>query len=935
MGKNYKLLILLLGISTIVFAGNNAFKAIDNQKLNQWIRITDDQNLDPKTYLNKYKAELGLSQNDNFEQYGLIEEGNGQNHYRYHQTYKNVKVEGSFYFLHTKNNKLHTANGRLVFGISGNENPAVDFKSALKIALDFYKAEPYWENPTLEALKQKIHNDPNASFFPEEELVWVDPKFKQDGKDYQLAWKLDLYLDMPGEHIIVFIDAQNGDIVHELEGCHSGNANGQAQTRYSSLQDIVTDSVSPGLYRLVDKSRNVDVITYDLNNSTNYGDSSHFEDADNFWDVTSNFNDGAYDAHWGTEMTMDYFFEKHGRNGFDNNGSALLSMVHYDVAFFNAFWNGLWATYGDGNNNPLTSIDVVSHEITHGVTGTSAGLIYQDESGALNESFSDIFGSAVEFYSGDPNASWIIGRSNFSLRSMSNPNSYQDPDTYLGTSWYTGSADNGGVHTNSGVQNFWYYLLVNGGSGNNDFGDAYSLNGLGMDKADSIAYRNLNIYLGPSSDHTFARQGALQAAEDIFGVCSNEYIETGIAWYAVGVGAHPLYDDFSALNSLSPNGGCALPNNATVAFEYLYQQSPCGSPLNAGDTVTLSYRLNNNPEISEEIILSANPINNQIYSHTFQTNADLTQSNTNEIEFKVVNSNDPKSNNNTFEKVVGSADELTGTFKVTMEKWFFPNGLDSFYIDNASRARAFPSIQNPSQGQWGLQFTAEEFDPAIWQEPSSPNDNFVLNQSNISKVCLCVDATSADSAKLKFDLKQTYSAYYDNAISPSIPPSLVSSFRVTVDGFRIGQEFHPTSYRSDPYVRHELSLSPFVGQNFQLCFEGQHFISGDDDSYSVSIGDNTFLDNIEIEMFQSTGLKELNAESINVYPNPAKDRLFVDHENSVEGLEFRILNIQGKEVKSGRLLNDEININQLKDGVYFLELFSENAFWRNRIVISN
>ncbi|RMF57727.1 MAG: T9SS C-terminal target domain-containing protein [Calditrichaeota bacterium] len=212
-------------------------------------------------------------------------------------------------------------------------------------------------------------------------------------------------------------------------------------------------------------------------------------------------------------------------------------------------------TYGDGDGvtfSPLVSIDVVGHEITHGVTEHSANLVYSYESGALNESFSDIFGEAIENYAAGSN-DWLIGDdidiSGNGIRNMSNPNEDGDPDTYKGTYWATGSGDNGGVHTNSGVQNFWFYLLTNGGSGVNDNGFSYNVSGIGLTKAAAIAYRNLTVYLTTNSNYSDAYLGALDAATDLYGAGSAEYNSVSDAWDAVGV------DDSNAGGGSNPGGG--------------------------------------------------------------------------------------------------------------------------------------------------------------------------------------------------------------------------------------------------------------------------------------------------------------------------------------------------------------------------------------------
>ena len=247
---------------------------------------------------------------------------------------------------------------------------------------------------------------------------------------------------------------RNNEIIHHVD------EPGTAHTAYSGEHEIIADSFE-GEYRLRDGTRGDGVRTFDMNTGTSYAGSEDFIDDDNDWNnVNPELDEYATDAHWGAEMTYDYFLEEHGRNSIDNTGFQLNSYVHFGVDFFNAFWDGSRMTYGDGNGGsitPLTSIDIAGHEVTHGLTTFSAGLIYYAESGALNESFSDIFGTAIERFARPDDHNWLIGEDiGTHFRSMSNPNSKSDPDTYFGDFWADlGGGDSGGVHTNSGVQNFW------------------------------------------------------------------------------------------------------------------------------------------------------------------------------------------------------------------------------------------------------------------------------------------------------------------------------------------------------------------------------------------------------------------------------------------------------------------------------------------------
>jgi hypothetical protein len=290
-----------------------------------------------------------------------------------------------------------------------------------------------------------------------------------------------------------------------------------------------------GNYRLRQYGRGGGIATYDAKNQTSYSLATDFIDDDTNFD--SNFGKAGVSVHWALEHTYDYYLNVLNRNSFDDNGGKMIAYAHFDNNWFNAQWDGSRMRFGDGTSNsiPLVSIDIVSHELSHGVTQYTASLIYQNEFGALNESFSDIFGTAVEFSALGSGANWFVGEGGARLRSMSNPNQYGQPDTYHGQSWYFGSDDNGGVHYNSGVQNIWYYLLSEGGSGMNDNGYSYNVTGIGIDAATKIAYGSLANYLIPTSEYDDARLGSIYAAQDLFGQNSTEFQSVIEAWNAVGV----------------------------------------------------------------------------------------------------------------------------------------------------------------------------------------------------------------------------------------------------------------------------------------------------------------------------------------------------------------------------------------------------------------
>lgn len=300
------------------------------------------------------------------------------------------------------------------------------------------------------------------------------------------------------------------------------------------------------------------------------------------------------DIHWGMQKTIDFYRSTFGRNSYDGNGSIVINIAFppKDDVLFPTMPNNAAAQhtfepyymfYGAGdwtNMYPVVDIDVMAHEFTHMVTSKNGngGLDYRGESGALNESFSDCLAMGVCKSALDI-LPWTIGSDLMikapNLRSLSDPKNSggangdtlkgAQPDTYNGDCWKNTSNpnatnDNGGVHTNSGVQNYWFYLLSEGGADINDLENSYSVNGIGLDKALQITYRNLIYYLIPCATYEDARNGSIQAAIDLYGRDSQEHQSVMNAWHAVGVGDR--YIDPSEDFELKPGKYVIVANRA-------------------------------------------------------------------------------------------------------------------------------------------------------------------------------------------------------------------------------------------------------------------------------------------------------------------------------------------------------------------------------------
>ena len=445
------------------------------------------------SYLNEFlPVHFGATGTERMVATAVLRDKLGTMHIRHRQMIDGLKVYGAELIVHARMGSgiVYAVNGRFVPDSGLDREAGIAAADALAAALGEMELAAY-----------KVQDD--------SELAYV---LGSDGRPY-LAWRtLVSYMDgddLQVDH--VFADAATGAVVARHPTIHYAKS-----------------------WR-----------TYDGNNTSSLPGTL---DCTN----TGTCSDGVLqNIHNGASKVYNYYNAKFGRDSYTGSGATINSTGHHQTNYVNAFWNGSRLVYGDGdgsNSGPLgNAYDVVAHEFTHAVTSNESNLIYQNESGALNEGLSDIFAAGAESFDDGGVVSantWLVGEDTWTpgtagdaLRYMANPTQDGSSRDYYPTR-YTGTQDNGGVHWNSGIANLAFKLLVTGGSHPRGV-TTTSVSGIGMSKAEQIFYRAQTTYLTSSSNYQAARNATVNAATDLYGSTSAEVTSVHDAWCAVGVPGCP------------------------------------------------------------------------------------------------------------------------------------------------------------------------------------------------------------------------------------------------------------------------------------------------------------------------------------------------------------------------------------------------------------
>ncbi len=548
-------------------------------------------------YVNQLKPLLRLNQPSEELEITTIEEDELKHtHIRLQQQHKGVNVYGGELIVHLQNDQFTGLNGQhFKTPALTNVSPGISEADAVQKAINDLSRQTVvrtLNTAELKILKKQISETELIVYYPE-----------NDSQTAHLAWRMVVRPNFM-ERWNYFVDAHTGEILFKnnhtcaLDGPVKATArdlNGANQSLNAYLKgstyfllDVTRPMFNNNLSQLPDEPVG-GIWTIDARNSK--------ADDITYWQVSSNNNTWspvAVSAHTNAATAYTYFNQVHKRNSLNGKGGNVISVVNIrdedGKEMDNAFWNGEIMAYGNGASafSPLAGgLDVAAHEMTHGVIENTAGLEYQGQSGAINESMADVFGVLVD------RANWTLGESvvkktvypSGALRSLSNPNQggtndpgYQ-PRTM--TQYVSTTKDNGGVHINSGIPNYAFFLFANQAS-------------VGKDKAEKVYYRAMTNYLTRFSKFLDLRLAIIKASTDLFGANSAEVTAARSAFDQVGI---------TESTNNTPQNPTTLPNNTGQEFLLIYgadQKLYSSSTTGTNITVKSTQGLLNRPSVTDD-----------------------------------------------------------------------------------------------------------------------------------------------------------------------------------------------------------------------------------------------------------------------------------------------------------------------------------------------
>ena len=484
-----------------------------------------------------------MSVNDRFVARKVIRDADGTEHVRFNRTYGGLPVIGGDVVVHSRNGQLKSTSQTLDAPLNLSTRPnRLAGQAMVDAGVEF---------------GSKFVGMPRSAL-----VVYA-----RDAGAAKLAWQVNFVgSDKAGNPVdsTYFVDARSGQVLDRWSNIHTATppgrfctpsantpATGVGKTFYSGNVTLTTTNCGGG-FELKDPTRGGHV-TRNMRGSTDQlGPGIPFNAlANSFGDNTmADTTTIGAEIHAGIANIWDYYKNIHGRLGVANDGVGIVAKAHYGQNYFNAAW---WdrcqcIIFGDGNGvstGPMASLAMTGHEMSHGVTAHTAGLMYSGESGGLNEASSDIMGTMAEFYANNPLdvPDYLLGEKLYmpqgqylALRIMYDP--FRDG---LSPNCYSSNIGRLDVHYSSGVANHFYYLLAEGSAEKTFNGltrasptcNNLPVVGITRAKAEKIWFRALTVYMTANTNYAGARRATLSAANDLYGVNSTESKTVAAAWSAV------------------------------------------------------------------------------------------------------------------------------------------------------------------------------------------------------------------------------------------------------------------------------------------------------------------------------------------------------------------------------------------------------------------
>ena len=510
-------------------------------------------------FLQENKELLGLSASSGFKVFSSEKDELGNTYVKLHQTINGVEVEGKQLTVRFDKNGV-------ISSVLGNvENIA---QSITKLG-----SKNLTTDSAINIAKAQVNAKTLRAVPAVQKTILVD-----NNKAYEV-YKVNIQYNEPKiGNWNVYVEANSGKVVKTENNIRYDGAVVGSGTAIDGTKKSLNLYQSGTTYQMKDttKAMTGTITTYNAKNGTT-------EPGTLMTSSSTTISDkAAVSAHYYAGVVYDFYKILLNRNSLDNNGMSIISSVHYDSNYDNAFWDGSQMVYGDGDGTEFTylsgDLDVVGHEMTHGVTERTANLTYSNQSGALNESTSDVFGVLIETYdkynvknggTWQFNASdWVVGDDIYTpgtpgdaLRSLADPTLYSQPANMSNyqTSPNTENGDYGGVHTNSGIPNKAAFLVAQA---------------LGCEKTAKIYYKALTTYYTSSTDFAASKTALVQAATDLYGASSAEVQAVTNAYASVGIGGSTPTP--STNDTYEPNDTTATAyaiTSGTTYNSYIYTSS--------------------------------------------------------------------------------------------------------------------------------------------------------------------------------------------------------------------------------------------------------------------------------------------------------------------------------------------------------------------------